>query len=362
MKTGIKHKNYYKVKQKQAGLAPGTLIYTGNKSGQKVNISLIKYQGDYFEENKSIKIEKIPEVSLNNFMMWLNIDGIHQIELIENIGNHFNLHPLILEDILHPSQLTKVEEYDDQIFMIMRLLNYDPVKKEIIKNDQVSIVLGSNYLISFQEEESDFFEPVTDRLRKGGPKMRNGKMDYLAYALIDAIVDSYFLILEKIEVDIEEIEDKLLSKPEKEQMEQIHQLKRVLLSLRKTVIPLKEMFSAILRNETGKIQHSTKIFIRDASDHATQLMDTIDSYRDMVMNMQDLYLSSMSNKMNEVMKTLTIIATIFIPLTFLAGVYGMNFKYLPELGWKWMYPYGFWGTSLLIILIILWFSKKKKWI
>lgn len=361
-KRPIKHKRTHHIRAKSIGLAPGTLVYTGNKADQDVHISLIKYQGDYFEEFNEVEIDQIPSPDKAEYMIWVNIDGIHNIEVIEKIGSLFNLHPLELEDILHASQQPKLEEYDDNIFMVLRMFVYDQANKEITKNDQLSIVLGSNYLLTFQEENDDLFEPVKERLRKGGPKLRSGKPDYLAYALIDALVDSYFHILEKNGEDIEELEECLFIHPDKDIIQSIHQLRRGLILIRKSVWPLRELLAALQRNENGMIQKSTKIFLRDANDHVIQLIDTIESYREMVVGMQDLYLSSLSNKMNEVMKTLTIIATIFIPLTFLAGIYGMNFKYFPELGMKWMYPWGFWSITILIIALLIWFSKRKKWI
>jgi magnesium transporter len=240
----------------------------------------------------------------------------------------------------------------------MFIINNDTLE---IKNEQVSFILGQNYLITFQEDIGDVFDSVRERLRKGGPKIRSNGPDYLAYALIDAIVDSYFHILEKIGEDIEELEDRLVAIPDKNDLQKVHQLKRNLILLRKSVWPLREVLSQMQRNETGMIRKSTEIYLRDVYDHTIQVIDTIESYRDMVVGMLDVYLSSLSNKMNEVMKVLTIIATVFIPLTFLAGVYGMNFEHFPELHWKWMYPWGFWVFTIAAIGLMLWLFKRKKW-
>lgn len=355
-----KIKRLIKPKTKKAGLAPGTLVYTGEKSEQPIKISIIDYLGDNFEEKEVKSIEETFLLQKTESNSWINIDGIHHIETIEKIGNKFNIHPLVLEDILHTTQRPKLEDYDNHIFIVLRMFIYNEELHEI-KNEQVSLILGKNYLLTFQEDIGDVFDSVRERLRKGGPKIRNGGIDYLAYALMDAVVDSYFHILEKVGEDIEEIEDRLVVNPEKDDLKKVHQLRRDLILLRKSVWPLREVLSQLQRNEAGLINKSTEIYLRDVYDHTIQVIDTIESYRDMVVGMLDVYLSSLSNKMNEVMKVLTIIATVFIPLTFLAGVYGMNFEHFPELHYEWMYPGGFWIFTIVAIGLMLWLFKRKKW-
>lgn len=355
-----KIKRIIRPKPKKVGLPPGTLIYTGEKPEQPIKISVVDYLGDSYEEKEVKEIEEVFSLKETESISWINIDGIHNIGLIEKIGKQFDIHSLVLEDILHTTQRPKLEEYDNHIFIVLRMFIINNETFEI-KNEQVSFVLGQNYLITFQEDIGDVFDTVRERLRKGGPKIRSNGPDYLAYALIDAIVDSYFHILEKIGEDIEELEDRLVATPDRNDLQKVHQLKRNLILLRKSVWPLREVLSQMQRNETGMIRKSTEIYLRDVYDHTIQVIDTIESYRDMVVGMLDVYLSSLSNKMNEVMKVLTIIATVFIPLTFLAGVYGMNFEHFPELHWKWMYPWGFWVFTIVAIGLMLWLFKRKKW-
>lgn len=356
-----KIKRIIKPKAKKAGLAPGTLIYTGEKSGQPIKISVLDYMGEDFEEREVKNVEEIFSLIKTESNSWINIDGIHNIETIEKIGKRFNIHPLVLEDILHTTQRPKLEDYDNSIFIVLRMFIFNEEAQEI-KNEQVSLILGKNYLLTFQEDIGDVFDSVRDRLRKGGPKIRSGGVDYLTYALMDAVVDSYFHILEKVGEDIETLEDRLVTNPDRDDLQKVHQLRRDLILLRKSVWPLREVLGQMQRNENGMIQKSTEIYLRDVYDHTIQVIDTIESYRDMVVGMLDVYLSSLSNKMNEVMKVLTIIATLFIPLTFLAGVYGMNFDHFPELHYKWMYPWGFWIFTIMVIGLMLWYFKRKKWL
>jgi magnesium transporter len=253
-----------------------------------------------------------------------------------------------------------MEEYEDYVFIVLRMLFYDESFR-ILKSEQVSLILGKNYLITFLEDEGDVFDPVRDRIRKTGTKIKSNGSDFLAYSLIDSIVDSYFHILEQIGEEVEELEDRLVLQPEREDLQIVHRMRRNMILLRKSVWPLREVITAMQRNDHVVIQRQTQIYLRDLYDHIIQIIDTIESYRDMLVGMLDAYLSSMSNKMNEVMKVLTIISTLFIPLTFLAGVYGMNFKFFPELEMNWMYPWGFWVITLIVVIIMLIFFKKKKW-
>ena len=347
-------------KSKKVGLSPGTLVYTGEKKKDEIKITLFDYEEDFINEKTLKSIEETFACKESDRTSWINIDGLHDITIIENLGKHFEIHPLVLEDILHTSQRPKVEDYDNYLFIVVRMFFYDSEKKEI-KNEQVSFVLGKKYLFTFQEDTGDVFDTVRDRLRKGGPRMRNGGPDYLAYALIDAIVDSYFHILEQIGDEIEELEDRILIDPDKKDLQAIHSLRREMILLRKSVWPLRELLSSLQRNENGIVRKQTQVYIRDVYDHTIQIIDTIESYRDMVMGMLETYLSSLSNKMNEVMKVLTIISTLFIPLAFLAGVYGMNFRNFPEIRMAWMYPWGFWLITLIVIIIMLLFFKRKKW-
>jgi magnesium transporter len=349
-----------KQKPKQIGLPPGTLVYTGDKQKEPVSIYLMEYDNNTFSEKKIENINEIVLSKQSDKISWIIVDGVHDIQLMEAIQNLFNIHPLAMEDIVHTTQRPKAEEYPEHLFIVMRMFSYDDDTKEF-KNEQVSLILGKNYLLTFLEDPGDVFNPVRERIRKDGTKIRNNGSDFLAYSLIDAVVDSYFHILEKSGEEIEELEDRLILKPEKEDLQFVHQLRRNMILLRKSVWPLREVVSLLQRNDHSVINQSTQIYLRDVYDHIIQIMDTIESYRDMIVGMLDVYLSSTSNKLNEVMKVLTIISTLFIPLTFLAGVYGMNFHYFPELEIRWMYPWGFWFISICISIGMIIFFKRKNW-
>jgi magnesium transporter len=291
---------------------------------------------------------------------WINIDGIHQVEIIEKIGTYFGIHSLILEDIMNTGQRPKMEDFEDYIFVVVKMIYYDEKDNEI-KAEQVSLLLGSNFVISFQEKEGDVFDPIRERIRKAKGRITKMKADYLAYALVDTIVDHYFMVLEKLGEKIEGMEEELVTNPTPETLQTIHTLKRELIFLRKSVWPLREVISVLERGESSLIDESTGIYLRDVYDHTIQVIDTIETFRDMVSGMLDIYLSSISNRMNEVMKVLTIMATIFIPLTFIAGVYGMNFKYIPELEWHWGYPVILFVMVAIGILMVIYF-RRKKWL
>ncbi len=346
---------------KQIGLPPGTLVYTGEKRTEPISIKLFEYDKDTFSERNVNDITEIKTSLENDKASWILVDGVHNIELMEKFQNYFNIHPLAMEDIVHTTQRPKAEEYQEQLFIILRMFLFEEESGDL-KNEQVSFVLGKNYLLTFLEDPGDVFNPVRERIRKDGTKLRNNGADFLAYALIDAVVDSYFHILEKLGEEIEEIEDRLVANPTKEDLQAVHQMRRNMILLRKSVWPLREVISHLQRNEINLINSSTQIYIRDLYDHIIQIMDTIESYRDMIVGMLDVYLSSTSNKLNEVMKFLTIISTLFIPLTFLAGVYGMNFHYFPELKIRWMYPWGFWIISSMISVGMIFLFKRKNWL
>ena len=342
------------------GLPPGTLVHIGEKKAVKERITLIDYDETQFQERELETIEESFPFRDTPTITWINIDGLHQLEIIEKVGKHFNIHPLILEDIANTEQRPKMEDFDDYIFLIMKMLCFEEKDKKI-KVDQVGLILGSNFVISFQEGEGNVFDPVRQRIINGKGRIRKMGADYLTYALMDVIVDGYFLILERIGDRIEDLEEELMDEPGPETMHSIHNLKREMLLFHKSVWPLREVLSKLERGESDLFSESTELYLRDVYDHTIHVIDTIDTFRDMLSGMLDLYISSISNKMNEVMKVLTIIATIFIPLTFIAGVYGMNFRYMPELEWRYGYP-----MILLVMLIIglgmMIYTKKKRWL
>jgi len=345
---------------KAKGLPPGTLVHIGEKRTENVKITLLDYDQKNFQEKELASVEECFPYKDSSSVSWININGIHQTDIIQKIGDKYGLHPLVLEDIVNTGQRPKMEDYGDYIFIVLKMLYLDN-KGDLIVAEQVSLILGKNYVISFQEREGDVFAPIRDRLRNGKGRIRQMGADYLAYALVDAIVDGYFVVLEKTGERIEFVEDKLITNPMPKTLQLIHNVKSDMIFLRRSVWPLREVIGGMQRSESALIQKTTEVYLRDVYDHTIQVVDSIESYREMASGLLDIYLSSVSNRMNEVMKVLTIIATIFIPLTFIAGVYGMNFKFMPELGWPWGYPLVL-GAMLLIGLVMVAYFRRKKWI
>jgi magnesium transporter len=352
--------NLFRKTSKKPGLPPGTLVYTGEKKDEKVSIGFIDYDETQFQEKEVENIEECFPFKDTPTVTWINVDGVHDVNLIEKLGSHFDLHPLIMEDIVNTQHRPKIEDSGSYIFIVLRMLSYDDQAGEI-KSEQISLVLGGNFVISFQESRGDVFEPVRDRIRKGKGRIRKMGADYLTYALLDAIVDNYFVALERLGEIIEDTEDDLVQQPTPNTLQAIHSLKKEAITLRRLVWPLREVISDMTRSETPLIQDSVNIYLRDVYDHIIQVIDTIEGFRDMVAGMLDIYLSSLSNKMNEVMKVLTIFASIFIPLTFITGVYGMNFAFMPELGWRWGYPAVLILMALAAVAMLIYF-RRKKWL
>lgn len=345
---------------KKAGLPPGSLVHVGEKRTGKVKITIIDYDKKKFQEKLAKKVDECFPFKNKPTVTWINVDGVHQLELVKKLGDYFGMHPLVLEDILNTKQRPKMEDFDNYIYIVLKMPHYDEKNDEIVL-EQVSLILGSNFVISFQEKEGDVFNPIRERIKGDKGRIRKMGSDYLAYALVDAIVDNYFVILEKIGDKVESLEEELVTNPMPETLQTIHNLKRELIFLRKSVWPLREVISGLERGESPLIKKSTRVYLRDVYDHTIQVIDTVETLRDMVSGMLDIYLSSISNKMNEVMKVLTIIATIFIPLTFIAGIYGMNFQFMPELGLTWSYP------AILILMLVmvigmLIYFRKKRWV
>ncbi len=341
------------------GLPPGQLIHLGEKLTDKSSVELIRYNAEkHFEhtsEDPQVIINEIDRKQAN----WINIDGLHNIDLIKKLGEHFDINSLVLEDVLNPDQRPKIEDFDNHLFFTLKTLN--TLQSDIIIYEQMSFILGENYLLSFQEKEGDLFDGFRGRL-KNDPKSKARKkdVDFLFYRLIDTIVDSYYLILESIAERIEVLEDELFLNPSSETLQKIQILKKELIFLRKSVYPLREAISLINKGEFSFIKKDTQQYFRDVYDHTIQVIETLETYRDLSNGLMDMYMTSMSNKMNEVMKVLTVIATIFIPLTFIAGVYGMNFQHMPELNWKYGYA-GVWGLMLACLVLMLIYFKRKKW-
>ena len=344
----------------KAGLPPGTLVHIGEKKAETPKITLMDYDEVYFQEKEIKTIEECFPFKDKPAVTWINIDGLHQVEILERLGECYGLHPLVLEDILNTDQRPKMEDYGEYLYIVLRMLNYNDKSSEI-EAEQISLILGPNFVFSFQEREGDTFNPIRERIRNSKGRIRKMGADYLAYTLLDSIVDNYFIILEKLGEKIEFLEDELVTRPTPETLQIIHHLKREMIFLRKAVWPLREVIGSLERGEPPLVKETTRVYLRDVYDHTIQVIDTIETFRDMVSGMLDIYLSSVSNRLNAVMKVLTIIATIFMPLTFLAGIYGMNFKYMPELEWRWGYP-AVWFFVVLISVFMLIYFKKKRWL
>ncbi|NNE31409.1 MAG: magnesium/cobalt transporter CorA [Winogradskyella sp.] len=343
-----------------SGQIPGTLVYTGEKSDKNFHVECFDYTKEKLEESVLLNIDDAVNYKDTDSVTWINVDGLKHIEQIENIGTQYDLHPLVLEDIVNTNQRPKIDEYDDYIFIVLKMLYYDA--NEDVTIEQVSMVLGKNYVITFQEAEGDVFGIIRDRLRLGNGRIRGLKSDYLMYALIDAVVDNYFSIIETLGNKIEDLETELFEGHARENINvEVQQLKREILKVRRAIFPLREIINRVEKGEHPLIYKRTITYYRDIYDHLIQVSENIDIYREMIWSLMDMYMTTISNKMNEVMKVLTIMSSIFIPLTFLAGIYGMNFVYIPEL----TYRYGYFvllGVMLFIFIALLFYFKRKKWL
>jgi len=340
------------------GLPPGELVQVGAVSGEPVSIAVFDYSEDAFDERESQTTDDCIPLCESSTVSWIDVDGVHDVDIIGRLGEAFRLHPLTLEDIVNTHQRPKIEEFENYIYVVLKMPRYDSESGEFV-DEQVSFVLKRGCVISFQERPGDVFDGIRERIRGGRGRIRKAGADYLMYALIDAVVDGYFVLLESVGEQIESIEEELAREPSQEVMRRIHALKRESILVRRAIWPLREVISSLSKNESTLIEGPTMLYIRDVYDHTIQVIDTIESLRDMLSGLLDLYLSSVSNRMNEVMKVLTVIATMFIPLTFVAGVYGMNFQHMPELSW-WGYA-AVWGVMVIMLAGMLVFFKRKRW-
>ncbi len=351
----------------KSGAPPGSLVYLGRETNDKVRITLIEYnEHDFFERHFFDIRECIAQVQ-TGMVKWINVDGVHDMAIIEEIGKLFNIHPLTLEDIANTNQRPKFEDFENYLVAMMKMIfEDDNLKKQTndaLVSEQLSILLFPDQtVISFQEADGgDVFEIVRDRLRLGKGHIRKSTADYLAYSLMDAVIDSYFNVLEKIGDEIEILEDNLVDHPGPEMLLQLHNIKRQMVYFRKAAWPMRELINNLERSESQLIGEHTSPYLRDAHDHSIRVIDTIETYRDLLSGMMDLYMSSVSNRMNEVMKTLTIITTIFVPLTFICGIYGMNLSGMPE--YKWDYAYlAFWILMIGITSSLIYYFRRKKWL
>ncbi|SHG41409.1 magnesium transporter [Salegentibacter echinorum] len=340
--------------------APGTVTYVGRKRSMETLLEVIDYNKNNFERFNS----KQPIDAFNfdhpDRITWVNLDGLSNTKEIEKVGKYYQLHPLIIEDIVNTSQRPKIDEYEDYLFIVAKMLYFK--KNGRLENEHISFVLGKDYVLTFQEAGGDVFDGVRNRLENSNGRIRTNGSDYLVFALLDAIVDNYFIVIDEIAEKVEELEEELFkNKPRENITHEIQDLKRAILKIRRSVLPLREVISRLEKMENTMIQSRTRNYINDLHDHIIHITENIDLYREITWGLMDMYMTTISNRMNEVMKVLTIMASIFIPLTFIAGIYGMNFEFMPELHWKYSY-YVLWGVMIAIFILMLIYFKRKKWL
>ncbi len=361
-KNIIKQLNPVKKKKKSSmkiGMPPGSMIYVGEQKVEKVKIILTEYDAKQIESCEINSVEEVEPYTDTPKVTWVNVCGLHETEFLKQIGEKFNIHPLVLEDILNTETRPKLEITDDYIFIVMKLICYNQDEK-MLESEQASFILGKNFVFSFLEKSENVFSPLKERISNQTGRLRKSGCDFLFYALMDIIVDNYYLVLEKTDDEIDLLDESLINNPEEIQIREIHNLKRQLIALRRNVWPLRELFSQLIRDESKLIKKTTQPFLRDLLDHTIHVTESVDSFRETANTLMETYLSLASNKMNEVMKVLTVIATIFIPLTFIVGIYGMNFHYMPELEWPWAY-FAVWGVMIAVFVVMLIYFRKKKW-
>jgi magnesium transporter len=341
---------------RKSGLSPGTLLHVGRKRSEQVRIRVFDYDAVTCQERELGSVEECFPYLDSPTTTWINIDGLHDTQVIDTIGQKIDLHVLVREDIVNTYQRPKVEDHEKNLFLVMKMLSVN-TREHLTTVEQISFVLGPSYVITFQEGPGDGFDAVRARIRNIRGRHREKGADYLLYSLVDAVVDEYFLALESIGDVIEELETKLITNPQQELLRMIYRLKRDVIGFRKAIWPSREVLAALERSDSHLFHRSTKIYLRDVYDHTIQVIETLDSLREIVASLLETYLSSVSNR-----KVLTLIATIFIPLTFIAGIYGMNFRSMPELEWTWFYPLGFWGLILLVGGSMAWYFRKRTWL
>lgn len=345
-------------RSKKTGLPPGTLVHIGEQKANRVTVAVFRYSGAGCEERQAEQPDLLSPPA-DESVVWINVSGVHKMDVLETLGKQFVLHPLLLEDVANTDQRPKLDDYETYFFLVMKMLSLTDAKEIVV--EQVSFVLGRNYVISFQENGTDVFQPVRDRLRGGKGRLRQSGADYLLYALVDAIVDQYFAVLESTGEKIEALQQTVVDDPKPETLNDIHALKGQLLFLRRAVWPLRDVMNNLSRTDCPFVQEATKLFFRDVYDHVVQIVDTIETLREMVSASLDIYLSSVSYRLNAVMRVLTVITTIFMPLSFIASIYGMNFEHMPELRSRWGYPLVL-AVMIAVGVGMLVLFRKKRWL
>ncbi|SDB09000.1 magnesium transporter [Desulfonatronum thiosulfatophilum] len=351
---------FIKSRHAKVGAAPGTLVHVGEQRTDMTTVRVMAYDAAEVKSSALLHITENIPLPPEKGVLWINVDGLHQIEVIKKLGHHFDVPALVLEDVLNTDHRPKLEIHDDFLFIVVKMLVREPVSSSF-RTEQLSLILGDTFLLSFQELDGDVFDPVRTRINDSKGRIRASGPDYLAYALLDAVVDNYFMVLENISTELETLEESLLTDPSPSDLQRFYRLRREAILLRRVIWPVREALAGLMRDESARINPETRVFFRDIHDHAVQAMDIVESLRDLASSLLELHLSRNSQRMNETIKVLTLIATIFIPLTFIAGVYGMNFDVMPELHWTWGYP-----LILLFMLgvavLMLFYFKRKKWL
>lgn len=344
---------------RKSGLPPGALVHIGERKLDEPKITILEYDDGYYS---CVEVKKLGDFKPTpEHVTWINVDGIHEPAAIEDLGRCFGLHPLVLEDVMNTGQRPKLEEYDDCLFVVLKMLDVDKQSEDIMV-EQISIVIGNNFVLTFGERVGDVFDGVRDRVKRSLGKSRKSKADYLAYRLIDSVIDNYFVVLDRMSDFLEVVEDQIALDPTRVDARELHTLKRETLFLRKSIHPARELLGTLARIEDSDIIHpSTIVYLRDVYDHAQQVSETLESQREILASMLDVYHSALSNRMNEVMKVLSIVSTIFIPLSFVAGVYGMNFEFMPELKKPWAYPAVLCVMGVAATGMLIWL-RRKRWI
>ena len=341
------------------GLPPGSIVYLGEKKVDKVTIKVAEYDEAGAETYEIKSVEEIDPFTDTPQVTWVSVCGLHETEFLKQVGEKFKIHPLVLEDILNTDTRPKIEITDDYLFIVMKLMIFNPEQK-ILETEQVSFILGKGFLFSFSERTDEIFNPVRDRITSQLGKIRKRGGDYLLYALMDIVVDNYFLALEKTEERIELLDDEVINNPDQSQIQSIYNLRNLLLTIRKSFWPSREIVNQLIKDDSDLLDESIEPYLRDLYDHTIHINETVEQQREITNSLMEIYLSMMSNKMNEVMKVLTVIATIFIPLTFIVGIYGMNFKYMPELDWPWAY-FAVWGVMIAVVIAMVVYFRRKNW-
>jgi len=339
------------------GVPPGTLTPAAESVVPKT-IHVIHYALGTIEEADVTSVEDLERFRDMSGVTWVNVDGLGNVELIRALGVFFRLHPLALEDVVNVPQRPKLDDYGDHLFIVTRMLEF---RQGELQAEQVSLFLGESFVVTFQETPGDCLDPIRERLRKGAGQLCREGADFLAYAILDAIIDNYFPFLESFGETIEELEDEVAEQPTRRTLSEIHDVKRDLLNVRRCIWPLREVVNDLILSGSRLVKKAARVYLRDCHQHAVYILDVLETYRELASSLVEVYISSVSNRLNQVMKVLTVIATIFMPLTFVVGIYGMNFEHMPELRWRWGYP-AVWVVMILVVLFMLWLFRRKGWL